>query len=69
MTKNTQKTDDKKRLQETLSYISERCREECDEANGLKSNYDEERDWYNEAMASFFEKMAEIIEEAVAEMD
>jgi hypothetical protein len=56
-------------LKETLSYISERCREECDEANGLKSNYDEERDWYNEAMASFFEKMADIIEEAVSEIE
>ncbi len=69
MTKNTKEMDDKKLLKETLSYISERCREECDEANGLKSNYDEDGDWYNEAMASFFEKMAEIIEEAIAEID
>ena len=62
--KNTKETGKNEQLKETLQYVSERCREESEEANSMGFGNDRE-DIVNEALGMFFEKMSDIIDEAI----
>lgn len=57
----------REKLEEFLQYVSDRCREEAEEANTCKIGFGTEaEDILNEALGTFFEKMSEIIEEAIS---
>ena len=62
--KNTKETGKNEQLEEILQYVSERCREESEEANSMGFGNDRQ-DIVNEALGMFFEKMSDIIDEAI----
>lgn len=65
-TKKDNEDDSKKTLEKVLKHIYERCREESEEEFPCEFDLgNDPRDWYNEALITFFEKMADITEEAI----
>lgn len=62
--------ESKDQMRNVLKYIRDRCREEAAEDNVCEFDFGNDlRDWYNEALSSFFEKMADIVEDAVRDME
>jgi DNA-binding cell septation regulator SpoVG len=58
------------KFKDIFQHICDRCREEAEEANGKKFDFDkDEMDPVSEALAVFFERMADIIEEAIEQVD
>ena len=62
--KNLKGQGENEQLEEILQYVSDRCREESEEANSMGFGNGRE-DIINEALGMFFEKMSDIIEEAI----
>ena len=62
--KTTKDTGKNEQFEDILQYISNRCREESEEANSIGFGNSRE-DLVNEALGVFFEKMSDIIDEAI----